>query len=226
MADIYKITNLVNGKCYIGETTQFKRRITQHFSDLRSNSHVNLKLQHAFNKYGEENFKVEILFSCPDEERYQREIETIAKYDSFDHGYNLTPGGDGPGGHHMTGENNPMYGKSGVLSPAFKGYIYKIDVNGNIVGIYESSCQIAEEITGEHVKRGATNAHGICARILGCCNGWSEKTKFKGKNHFTTFGHQWIREQHYNALIAAGYDFSKPRSSAHPCPLTELGLDT
>lgn len=69
MACIYKIENLVNGKFYIGSTIRptYIRKY-EHFSELRNDEHANSYLQRSFNKYGENNFKLEILetFKFPD----------------------------------------------------------------------------------------------------------------------------------------------------------------
>ena len=54
------------------------------------------KIYNAINKYGAENFYVETLEeNIPIEELDEKEIEYIAKYDSYNNGYNSTPGGDG-----------------------------------------------------------------------------------------------------------------------------------
>jgi group I intron endonuclease len=58
---IYKITNIINGKMYIGSSNNCKRRLREHFSKLRHNKHFNVKLQFAFNKYGENNFNFDII---------------------------------------------------------------------------------------------------------------------------------------------------------------------
>lgn len=58
---IYTITNMVNGKIYVGYTSDFVTRKSKHLSDLRANKHSNRHLQYAFNKDGEQNFTYEIL---------------------------------------------------------------------------------------------------------------------------------------------------------------------
>lgn len=64
---IYQIRNLVNGKIYIGSASNFKKRWYKHKVSFISKVHHNKHLQHAWNKYGEECFKFEILARCPPE---------------------------------------------------------------------------------------------------------------------------------------------------------------
>ena len=88
---IYKITNKVNNKSYIGQT-----RYTLQF---RWNQHLHKKdntyFHNAISKYGKDNFSLEILEECDVEKLNDREIFYIAKFDTFNNGYNLTIGGDG-----------------------------------------------------------------------------------------------------------------------------------
>lgn len=88
---IYKITNKVNGKSYIGQTrytVEFRWRQHIHKKD-------NVYFHNAIHKYGIENFTVETLEECNYEDLNSREIFYIAKYNTFKDGYNLTLGGDG-----------------------------------------------------------------------------------------------------------------------------------
>lgn len=62
---IYRITNLVNNKSYIGSSCNLYNRLYEHFRYLRLNRHANSKLQAAYNKYGKENFKYEIITFGP-----------------------------------------------------------------------------------------------------------------------------------------------------------------
>jgi hypothetical protein len=65
MAVIYQITNMINGKYYIGSAESFARREWQHKNDLSRGVHKNPKLQAAWNKYGESAFVFEILEEVP-----------------------------------------------------------------------------------------------------------------------------------------------------------------
>lgn len=61
---VYKITNQINSKFYIGSSNNLKRRKSAHFSLLKNGKSHNLILQNAVNKYGIENFKFEIIVEC------------------------------------------------------------------------------------------------------------------------------------------------------------------
>lgn len=96
MAIIYIIINNINHKVYIGQTIDIKRRWHSHIYDLRNNNHINIYLQRAWNKYGENNFEFKILEEISDELLNEKEKYWINFYKSFDreYGYNLTTGGD------------------------------------------------------------------------------------------------------------------------------------
>lgn len=90
---IYSITNILNGKKYIGSTAKsFNTRFTQHISKLRLNKHHCSHLQYAWNKYGENAFvfAIEEILDNVDN-LLDKESEYIAKYDSYHTGYNANP---------------------------------------------------------------------------------------------------------------------------------------
>ena len=93
---IYKITNLINQKSYIGQSVDIERRWIHH-----RNYQDNMKdypLYRAFQKYGIENFDFSILITCSPEELNQKELEFIAIYNTYSNGYNQTLGGAGSSG--------------------------------------------------------------------------------------------------------------------------------
>ncbi len=78
---IYKISNLINNKFYIGSAIDYNRRLREHKSMLRLNKHSCKHLQNAYNKYGIDNFKFEIIEQVEDKtkliEREQYYIDTL-----------------------------------------------------------------------------------------------------------------------------------------------------
>lgn len=64
---IYKITNTDNGKFYIGSAVNIKQRFAQHRSSFKYNKHDNNYLQKAWNKYGKQVFKLEVVLYCDSE---------------------------------------------------------------------------------------------------------------------------------------------------------------
>lgn len=96
---IYKITNKINGKCYIGKTIQnFEQYKKYHIATSKNKKHktYNKVLYKAFRKYGINNFEWEIITQCNAlDELNKNEIYYIEYFDSINNGYNLTSGGDG-----------------------------------------------------------------------------------------------------------------------------------
>lgn len=96
MAYIYKITNIINNKSYIGQTSlSIEQRWKEHLYCLKKPECINRPLYRAINKYGVENFKIEQIEECSDEELNEKEIFWIEYYDTFNSGYNCTIGGEG-----------------------------------------------------------------------------------------------------------------------------------
>ena len=96
MAYIYKITNSINGKIYIGKTLRtVEERFREHCQDSKNCRREHRPLYSAMRKYGVENFSVEEVEQCEDSEAEEREIYWIDFYGSYGKGYNATLGGDG-----------------------------------------------------------------------------------------------------------------------------------
>lgn len=93
---IYKITNKINNKCYIGQTIQksVNNRWSRHKSDYRKK--VNHPLYDSMNKYGIENFSFEIIYTANSiEELNKLEEQYIKDFNSLvPNGYNLKMGGN------------------------------------------------------------------------------------------------------------------------------------
>lgn len=97
MVGIYKITNLINQKCYIGQSTNISKRWNAHRSAAQNpnnRAHYSSHLYRAMRKYGIENFQFEILEECSVSLLNQKEREYIQKYNSCFAGYNESLGGD------------------------------------------------------------------------------------------------------------------------------------
>jgi group I intron endonuclease len=125
---IYKITNIVNSKIYIGQTIQEKleKRLTKHIRDAR-NKTTNSALHNSIRKYGFENFVIELiedkLTTKIDLDRKEKFWISSTKSNVKAIGYNLTNGGSGILGfrhsvatknymkERMSGNNNPFFGQ-------------------------------------------------------------------------------------------------------------------
>jgi group I intron endonuclease len=83
---IYKITNSVNNKIYIGSSTNIYYRLRRHKSDLLNQQHKNPYLQNAYNKYGKTCFKVDIIETCSIDQIFVREQYYI---DNLNPDYNI-----------------------------------------------------------------------------------------------------------------------------------------
>lgn len=97
---IYKITNNINGKCYIGKSVNIKERWIRHRHKGKYYSESQPKkshLYHAMRKYGVENFTFEVIEECSSDKLNEREIYYISHFNSHDpnFGYNMTLGGEG-----------------------------------------------------------------------------------------------------------------------------------
>lgn len=109
---IYKIVNIINNKCYIGQTRshrlnrnkyrpfgyigRFKDHISEAFSSSKKNQCT--YLNNAFKKYGTDNFRCELITICNLEQLDDNEINYIIEYNSkYPNGYNLTDGGQSKG---------------------------------------------------------------------------------------------------------------------------------
>ena len=120
---IYKITNRVNNKSYIGQTRfTVEHRFKQHIKNYNI-EHRKQPLYMAFDKYGLQNFKVETLEECDVDKLDEREIYWIAYYDTFRNGYNATLGGQKHSAKYFWTDNQYEEIKSLYLSGFSARYI-------------------------------------------------------------------------------------------------------
>lgn len=105
-AIIYKVTNLVNGKIYIGKTKThygtkphgIKGRIANHFTKALNNDPKGCPgFYNAIRKYGKKNFKIEEILRCDEKDVDENEMEQIEIHKATDKeiGYNIALGGGG-----------------------------------------------------------------------------------------------------------------------------------
>ena len=193
---IYKIENLANNKVYIGLSSNLNKRFYEHKRLLILNTHTNRYLQRSWNKYGQDNFIFEILEICNKDDLSNKEIYYIQKYDSFINGYNSTSGGlnnykyNGKikitmskkiKGRKLSLEtrkkmSDSKYNKGNMFSKK----VIKMDMNGNIIIIYDYMNQI-NRIEGFETKS-----------IRECCEGTN-------KNRKTAYGYIWLYLDNYSS---------------------------
>lgn len=161
-AGIYIIKNLINGKFYIGESLNIKKRIYQH---IRSKTQP---IHKAIQKYGLENFEIEIRYfeNLSKSDLLDLEEQLIIEYNSiYPNGYNICSKGIDNSGCHHSNETKRK------ISKALKGTKRTSDEI-----IKSSKSRTGSKRTPEQI-RNISNAHkGI---VYGPC---SEETKQKIKN--------------------------------------------
>lgn len=147
---IYKITNILNNKIYIGSSNNIEERLINHKSMLRNNSHTSIHLQRAYNKSNIDNFKFEILEECDLgllNEREQYYLDTLLFAQEYIKGgdnrfvklgYNIKPIAGSNRGYRMTDEQiHNILLKNGRR-------IYAIDKYGGIIGKFISVRYVKE----------------------------------------------------------------------------------
>lgn len=105
MKGIYKFTNKINGKIYIGQSLDLRRRYISHKNNYKNPNSQAYKnaFYAALRKYGFENFDYEIITQSENFDKDQlNELEKyyIDKYKSYENGYNMNPGGNNTGGNY------------------------------------------------------------------------------------------------------------------------------
>lgn len=152
LSGVYKITNKINGKFYVGSSNTIFGRWQNHASDFSNNTHPNQKFNDAINKYGMENFSFEIL-EMHDviglNEREQYYLDTLCKAQEYinresmffiTHTYNIKPRVEGLVGL-------PMSHETIVRAIRTRGYekIYKVSKDGCVIDVYELQNQAAAD---------------------------------------------------------------------------------
>jgi len=171
--EVYKITNKINSKVYVGITIQgYKVRWIKHCSDAIHDS--TFPLHNAIRKYGIDNFQIEVIEICNSVEQLKnQEKYWISKLQSrtVQNGYNLTDGGDGTFGRIFSEETKKklsIAAKNRRASETTKEILRKASPNNkeimmfSLENIYIKSFRSSRE-AGREVKVSATNI-AKCAR--------------------------------------------------------------
>ena len=139
---IYKITNLKNGKLYVGSASSLSSRKRQHFSDLSLKKHSNIHLQRAYDKYGKDLFEFETIEFCSVDDLLEREQFWIDSY-SVTQLYNISLNATSRKGVKVSDETRAK------ISQASKG---RVPWNKGKTGIYS-------EETLAKISKGAKKSH-------------------------------------------------------------------
>lgn len=139
---VYKITNKINNKCYIGSTKHFKQRMREHINSAHYAWHqsYNFPLQRAFRKYGVDNFSFDIIEdNISVEDIAQKERQYIIEFKSMQdqHGYNQTLETD-------CALRDPAIIQSCIAKTGKKCAL--VDVNMNIIEKYNSLHEAARSL--------------------------------------------------------------------------------
>lgn len=192
---IYKVTNNINQKIYIGFTDNFESRIKRHIVNIKYRNH---HLYNAFKKYGLENFSFEIIYQSLDGEYCLKVMEPhfIKMYDSFNKGYNMTLGGEGCLGYKHTestkkhlsqaskllvGNKNPFYNKKHtketiennrekniqILTQIRGKKVLQYDLQGNLVALHDSVRSAARKIGIKHYNQISKCCRGLIGKSYG-----------------------------------------------------------
>jgi group I intron endonuclease len=111
MNAVYRIVNRINGKFYVGSSSEYEKRKRSHLRLLRKGTHHNKPIQEDFDKHGEDNFYFEVLEKYDvinRDDLFEVEQEYITNSDK-ELLYNLY---ENAFGMSYKGEKNPMFGKT------------------------------------------------------------------------------------------------------------------
>jgi len=94
MIGVYKITNTINNKCYIGQSINMQRRWKEHKWDTIKGKSTLMPIHMAMRKYGIDTFVFEVILECSRSLLDNVEMLFIARYNTVKEGYNVLVGGN------------------------------------------------------------------------------------------------------------------------------------
>ena len=196
---VYKITNTINNKSYIGITTNkrgfngryyykgngIERVYKYHVRQKERGRYYNQHLLSSIELYGFDAFEVNKMLDVAysKEELSNKEIFYIQKYDSFYNGYNMTLGGEtGCGQHQLKGKDNPL------SKP-----ICQLTYSGELVKIWYSLNEIKEN-TNYNIPNIKKTCKGINSNSYGYL--WIYKSDYDSNNT-----HTWKPSNNYKSVV-------------------------
>lgn len=164
MFTVYKITNCINNKCYIGSSVRVKKRWKEHIncSKNENDKKYNYPLYRAFRKYGLENFTFEIIKDDFDsiEEMQDYKQSMIIYYNSLCNGYNQTLNTHS----NIDSKNSQEHIKKSSKKCA------KVDEKEKIIATYKSYHDAARQ-NGYDGDNYASNIRKVCKGKISSLNG-------------------------------------------------------
>lgn len=223
MYSVYKITNLINNKCYIGSSIRVNKRWKEHLNCSKNSNDpkYDYPLYCAFRKYGIENFHFEILRDDFDsvEEMQSYEKEMIIFFDSYNNGYNQTYNTDTPS---LGSENLQKY----IQQISQKCAKVK---NGKIIEVYNSYHEAARK-NGYDGDFQASSIRKVCKGQQRNFNGDIFQDLDKNNNlvipkYLTSLRHQKIfcvnvetlEEKYYDSVSQASRELNIDRNRIQQC---------
>lgn len=199
LSGVYAITNTLNNKRYIGSSMNIHQRLANHRSKLRSGKHHNTMLLNAYNKYGEDKFKVQILETCDKIRSTLMFLEQ--KYLDLKPEYNISPLANRPDrtgrkcsektkqllrqqrlGKKLSEETKLKISNAGKDKTIKTLYVYNLD--GQYIGRF---CSLKAALKGLKIKENGSSIY--CAVSKNCKNSISRYA----------YGYLWSRYK-YDSL--------------------------
>lgn len=180
---VYKISNNINNKVYIGQTTRpIEKRFQRHINDA-INCKLDTHFARAIRKYGAENFHIEVIDTATtQEELTEKEQYWIKKYNSIDCGYNETDAACKCGGNTYKSKNkNELCEISEKLRKSKMG-----GKNPNARAIKMINIETKEEVIFDSIID--------CARYLGIKNGKTSIMNIINGIQTVPYKHKYIFE--------------------------------
>lgn len=148
MTGIYKITNKINGKVYVGQSKDIIDRWSKHEKALLKNEHHSATLQADFNLYGGiESFSFDIVELCDASALKEREKFYFEQFDSINNGYNGNKKNQAPERNEIIFTNSSFKElQNRIGSSCLMTYFYlRFNADDNNITILNQT-QLADEV--------------------------------------------------------------------------------